>query len=51
LKTYIPADWTSARATQGAENTTLDIQKDEKGNFVIYDLKADGGTATLKEGN
>ncbi|MFN3998990.1 polysaccharide deacetylase family protein [Algoriphagus sp.] len=51
LKTYIPANWTSARVIQGQENNTLQIQKDEKGSFVIYDGKPEGGVIVLKEGN
>lgn len=51
LKTYVPATWTSARVIQGQENNTLEIQKDEKGSFVIYDGKPEGGVIVLKEGN
>jgi peptidoglycan/xylan/chitin deacetylase (PgdA/CDA1 family) len=49
LKTYIPANWTSATLSQGPENNTLSIQKDEKGNFVVYDVKPGGGDVRLKQ--
>lgn len=50
LKTYIPAIWTSAQVTQNIDLQSLEIQKDEKGNYVIYDVKPSGG-AILKEVN
>jgi peptidoglycan/xylan/chitin deacetylase (PgdA/CDA1 family) len=43
LKTYIPADWTSARITHGNSGELLEIQKDEKGSFVVYDVKPGNG--------
>ncbi|WP_111672099.1 polysaccharide deacetylase family protein [Algoriphagus litoralis] len=51
LKTYIPADWTSAQVIQGKESQSLEIQSDNKGAYVIYDVKPAGGNAILNGGN
>lgn len=50
LKTYIPADWTSSSVTESDETSLLQIQTDEKGNFVVYDVKP-GSEVILKEKN
>ena len=50
LKTYIPADWTSVRVTQGDSGDLKAIQKDEKGSFVIYEVKAGNGETQLEIG-
>lgn len=48
LKTYIPADWISAQVSQGDQSKTLEIQIDEKGSFVIYDVKPGGGEVRVE---
>lgn len=50
LKTYIPTTWTSAQVSQSNDIQSLEIQKDEKGNYVVYNIKPGGG-AILKEEN
>ncbi len=50
LKTYIPTTWTSAQVSQSNDIQSLEIQKDEKGNYVEYNIKPGGG-AILKEEN
>jgi peptidoglycan/xylan/chitin deacetylase (PgdA/CDA1 family) len=47
LKTYIPANWKSARLAHDADNLALDIQTDPKGAFVIYDVTP-GATVSLE---
>ncbi|OOG78074.1 polysaccharide deacetylase family protein [Algoriphagus sp. A40] len=47
LKTYIPADWTSAKVTKNDEILSVEIQKDERGNFVVYDVKPGVGIVKL----
>lgn len=47
LKTYIPADWTSAQVTQSIDIQYLEIQNDDKGNYVIYNVKPGGGDVRL----
>ncbi|SEF43823.1 polysaccharide deacetylase family protein [Algoriphagus boritolerans] len=49
LKTYIPANWTSVRFSQGAQTNTLEILKDEKGNFVVYDANPGSERISLKK--
>lgn len=51
LKTYIPADWTSAQVIQGNESQSLKIQSDYKGTYVIYNVRPAGGNAILNDGN
>ncbi|HSF53716.1 MAG TPA: polysaccharide deacetylase family protein, partial [Algoriphagus sp.] len=48
LKTYIPAEWTSAQVSQGDQSSTVEIQKDEKGSFVVYDVKPGGGEVRVE---
>jgi hypothetical protein len=50
LKTYIPKDWTSAKLSQGSQSTPLLIQNDEKGSFVVYNLKPGSEGAKLEMG-
>lgn len=49
LKTYVPKDWKSIQVTQGSLQVTAEIQSDEKGNFVIYNVSPDGGSVLLKK--
>lgn len=51
LKTYIPADWTSAKLSQSKENVELAIEKDEKGSFVIYEAKPSSGQVLIEKGS
>ncbi len=39
VKTYIPEAWTSVELVADGQKTHLEILGDEKGNFVIYDIK------------
>lgn len=50
LKTYIPSDWSTSRITQGDQNQKLEIQKDEKGSYVVYDVKPGSGKLKLDNG-
>lgn len=50
LKTYVPKDWKSIQVTQGSLQVTAEIQSDEKGNFVIYNVSPNGGSVLLKKG-
>lgn len=47
LKTYVPADWTSAKVTQNNEILSVEIQTDKQGNFVVYDVKPGVGIVKL----
>lgn len=48
LKTYIPTTWGTANRTQGEKSNPLEIQKDEKGNFVIYEVKPGSGELRIE---
>lgn len=49
LKTYIPSDWTSAQFSQRGQINTLEIQKDEKGSYVVYDVKPGSGEVKVEK--
>lgn len=49
LKTYIPTTWTSAQVSQSNDIQSLEIQKDEKGNYVVYNIKPGGGAILMEE--
>lgn len=51
LKTYIPGDWTSAKLSQSEETDELEIEKDEKGSFVIYEAKPSSGQVVIEKGS
>lgn len=51
LKTYIPANWTSVQFSQGAQTNPLEILKDEKGSFVVYNVKPMSDKISLKRGS
>jgi peptidoglycan/xylan/chitin deacetylase (PgdA/CDA1 family) len=50
LKTYIPANWTSVQVSKGERSTRLDVQKDVKGSFVVYNVKPDEITIKIEKG-
>ena len=50
LKTYVPSDWTSAKVNQGSQSQEPEIQKDEKGSFVVYEVKPGGGEVQIGNG-
>jgi hypothetical protein len=39
LKTYVPANWNKVSVTQGTSTQKADVQHDEKGAYVIYQIK------------
>jgi peptidoglycan/xylan/chitin deacetylase (PgdA/CDA1 family) len=50
LKTYVPADWTSVQLVHNGGDSSLDVQKDEKGSFVIYEVSPQRAIVTLEKG-
>ena len=50
LKTYIPADWTTVRLSHPEGHTPLEIQTDENGSFVFYDVNPGSGEISLRKG-
>jgi len=42
LKTYVPADWRWIHIEQGKHSTTIKPEKDEKGNYVLYQAETNG---------
>lgn len=51
LKTYIPADWTTVRLSHPEGHTPLEIQTDENGSFVFYDVNPGSGEISLRKGS
>lgn len=49
VKTYVPSSWKSASLSKGEMSETLEIQKDEKGSYVLYSLKLGEGEVILEE--
>jgi peptidoglycan/xylan/chitin deacetylase (PgdA/CDA1 family) len=47
LKTYLPADWKKATITQGKIKQTPAIRQDDKGAYVLYQLKPNSATAKI----
>ena len=48
LKTYVPANWNKVNVTQGTIMQKVDVQHDEKGAYVLYQLKPNTTTAILR---
>lgn len=49
MKTYVPSAWKSASLSNGEQAEKLEIQKDEKGSYVLYSLKLGKGEVILSE--
>lgn len=50
LKTYLPKDWKAVQITQGSAQISPQIQSDEKGNFVVYNISPKSREVQLKKG-
>jgi peptidoglycan/xylan/chitin deacetylase (PgdA/CDA1 family) len=48
LKTYIPDGWKMVTVRQGARVKKVDIQHDDKGRYVLYQVKPNSTPATLQ---
>ena len=48
LKTYVPANWSKVNVTQGTSTQKVDVQHDEKGAYVLCQLKPNSKTAFLR---
>jgi peptidoglycan/xylan/chitin deacetylase (PgdA/CDA1 family) len=51
LKTYVPAEWNSVQVVQNGSNSSLGVQKDENGTFVIYEVSPQRATVSLEKGS
>ena len=47
LKTYVPAGWKNAKATQGKNTHQLQVKSDNKGSYVLYQAEANGVSIVL----
>jgi hypothetical protein len=47
IKTYIPQDWKKATVTQGTTKQSPAIQHDDKGSYVLCQLKPNSATAQI----
>jgi peptidoglycan/xylan/chitin deacetylase (PgdA/CDA1 family) len=47
LRTYVPSGWTKALVKHGDKTQTVDVAKNEKGTYVLYQLKPNGGVAEI----
>lgn len=49
LKTYIPAKWQTVQVKQGSKQHQLQVGKDAKGAFVLYQVHPNSGKIELSE--
>lgn len=42
LKTYVPSPWKKVKVQQGKQSHNFDIEKDDKGNYIIYQAQPNG---------
>ncbi|HEY4965414.1 MAG TPA: hypothetical protein VII28_03400, partial [Puia sp.] len=47
LKTYVPDQWSKVAMSQGASMHRVDVQHDEKGSYVIYQVEPNTSNALL----
>ncbi len=50
LKTYVSDDWENAQVVQNGNNQNINIQKDEKGNFILYQAIPNSGQIEISKG-
>jgi peptidoglycan/xylan/chitin deacetylase (PgdA/CDA1 family) len=48
LKTYVPEGWKQVTVKQGSDTTKMTIQRDEKGTYVLYQVKPNSTQAILQ---
>ena len=47
LKTYVPEKWIKVTVSQGTKTKTFDVQHDEKGGYVLYQVEPNTTNALL----
>jgi hypothetical protein len=50
VRTYVPANWKQVQVKQGEKIQTIATATNDRGTFVLYQLKPNGGTAELSGG-
>jgi hypothetical protein len=50
LKTYVPANWTSANMVQGNISGKLTVSKDDKGMYLLYQAQPNGAKVVISAG-
>jgi peptidoglycan/xylan/chitin deacetylase (PgdA/CDA1 family) len=50
VRTYVPANWKQVQVKQGDKIQTITTVTNDRGTFVLYQLKPNGGTAELSGG-
>jgi hypothetical protein len=50
LKTYISGEWNTAQIKQDGKTQTVKANKDEKGNFILYEAKPNAGAIEISKG-
>ncbi len=50
LKTYVSDDWENAQVVQNGNTQNINIQKDEKGNFILYQAIPNSGQIEISKG-
>ncbi len=51
LKTYVPAQWNRVEVKQGNDLQQLEVQKDDKGNYILYRAIPNKGIIELLPGS
>ena len=47
LKTYVPSTWNRVTVIQGTHQKTVDVQHDEKGAYILYQVEPNTTNALL----
>ena len=47
LKTYVPDKWSKVTVSQGTNTKTVDVRRDEKGGYVLYQVEPNTTNALL----
>jgi peptidoglycan/xylan/chitin deacetylase (PgdA/CDA1 family) len=47
LKTYVPAKWSKVTVSQGTDTQKIDVRHDEKGAYVLYQIRPNSANAIL----
>jgi hypothetical protein len=47
-KTTVPGDWRSVRVSQGRTTSTVPVQREPGGSYVMYRITPNGGVARLE---
>jgi hypothetical protein len=47
LRTYVPSGWKKVLVKQGDKTQSVEVEKNEKGTYVLYQLRPNAGAAEI----